>query len=258
VSSAPAPRTTIVLVVSDALGSGCLQDALASVSKQRRTASVVVVDNASTNPLPPLPGAWLIRAPRRLSAGAARNLGLARATTPYIVFWEADEVMLPGTLETLETALDAVPALVAFCHGRPGRVIARLAQRPRAFALVNAIWPLYESTGATIMRAELARAAGGYSDSDASEDWPLSVALAWRGRLGWSGQPGRLARSPQLFRAVDLRQRARRVRERIRGDGGIPDWVRTALPVVWVAQEATLAARVGLEWLRQRLRASAA
>src|SRR5258708_39280119 len=105
--------------------------------------------------------------------------------------------MLPETLARLESALDSERDLVAFGaaiiedptgvrHRWPRTWIARLARYPRLFALAHSIWSLYPTTGATIMRTEHARAAGGYSAGDSGEDWVLGVSLAFRGRVGWS------------------------------------------------------------------------
>ena len=273
-SAAGAPHTTIVLVVSDDVVSERLQDVLASIRAQRRPASIVVVDNGLASTLAPLPGAWVLRAPQRSTVGAARNLGLTRVTTPYVVFWDADDFMLRGTLETLEAALQGGPQLAAFAMAGlerslsrvrrwSRRGVVRLAQRPQAFALLQAIWPLYPSSGATIMRADLAREAGGFGDADSGADWPLGVSLAWRGQLGLSEQIGRRGQ-PQAGTAEtealappELRGRAHAIRERIRNDGGSPEWVRTALPLLWLVQEGLIGARAGLAWVRERLSAKA-
>jgi len=113
------------------------------------------------------------------------------------------------------------------------------------------------------MRADLAREAGGFGDADFGADWPLGVSLAWRGQLGLSEQIGRRGQ-PQAGTAEietlathELRGRAHAIRERIRNDGGIPGWVSTALPLLWLVQEGLIGARAGHEWARERVRARA-
>jgi hypothetical protein len=268
VSAGAASQTTVVLAVRFDHVSERFADAFASIRAQARQTPIVVVDNASTSPIPPLPGAWVVRAPSRLSAGAARNLGLSRVTTPYVVVWDAYDIMLPGTLSILEGTIAANPGLVAFAmailedpsrarHRWPPRWIARLISRPHVFGLLNAIWPLYPTTGATIIRTELVRAVGGYGDADSGEDWALGLSLAFRGAVGWSERPGRLHRipqeSPDITTQAELRRHASTIRERIRSDGGIPDWVRISLPAIWLAQWVTIGTRVVLEALRQRI-----
>ena len=259
---------SVVIPVWDDYVSERLNEALQSVRAQSTPPPpVVVVDNASAVALPTLPGAWVLRAPKRLTLGAARNLGLARVQTPYVVFWDADDVMLDGTLSFLEAAITADPAVVAFGaavleeasgqrHRWPRRWITRLVRSPQRFALLNAIWSLYPSTGSTVMRTDAIRAAGGYSDADSGEDWCLGVSLAFRGRLGWSERPGRLYRvhpgstQAQHMAPADMMRHARAVRHRIRTDSGIPEWARRSLPLLWLGQRAAIAAHVALERLR--------
>lgn len=264
--------TTVVIPVWDDYVSERLQQAVQSVRAQQTSpALVVVVDNASRVPLPPFPAAWVVRAPTRLALGEARNLGLSRVSTPYVVFWDADDIMLEGTLPFLEAAVAADPGLAAFAmavvedpsgsrHRWPRRWVGRLVRAPRLFALLDSIWSLYPSTGATIIRTELARAAGGFGDADSGEDWCLGVSLAFRGRVGWSERPGRLYRVhsgstwAQHMGPVDLARHARVVRERIRSDPGIPEWARRSLPLLWLSQHAAIAAHLALQRLRQSRR----
>lgn len=264
----PIVQTTVVIPVWDDYVTDRLQQALESVRAQRTPPPpIVIVDNASTVPLPPLAGAWIVRAPVRLTLGEARNLGLARVSTPYVIFWDADDVMLDGTLSFLEDAVAASPTLAAFAmavvedpsgsrHRWPRRWVGRLVRAPRPFALLDSIWSLYPTTGATIIRTELARAAGGYGNSNSGEDWCLGVSLAFRGRVGWTERPGRLYRIhpgstwAQHMSPADLVNHARAVRERIRTDPGVPEWARRLLPLVWVGQGAAIAAHVARERAR--------
>lgn len=266
--SSGAPQTTVVIPVWDDYVSERLDEALRSVRAQRTPAPpIVVVDNASAVALPPLAGAWVLRAPRRLTLGAARNLGLTRVNTPYVVFWDADDVMLEGTLSFLEAAISADPALAVFAmavvedpsgrrHRWPRRWIKRLVRLPRLFALLDSIWSLYPTTGAAIIRTDLARAAGGYGEADSGEDWCLGVSLAFRGQVGWSERAGRRYRvHPGSTRAqhmapVDLARHASLVRQRIRSDPGVPEWARRCLPLLGLGQRAAIGAHLGLERLR--------
>lgn len=245
-----------------------LEQALHSVRAQTTPSpEIVIVDNASEVPVPPLPGAWVVRAPTRITLGEARNVGLSRVITPYVVFWDADDLMLDGALAFLEAAISAHPAMGAFAmavvedpsgkrHRWPRRWVGRLIRAPRQFALLHSIWSLYPSTGATIMRTELARAAGGYGDADSGEDWCLGVSLAFRGRVGWSERPGRLYRVhmgstwARHTTPADLLAHARAVRERIRSDPGVPEWARRALPLLWLGQHAAIGLHLALKRMR--------
>jgi len=249
-----------------------LAQAVATVGAQGVAARIVVVDNASDVPLPDLPGVSAVTSPRRLTLGAARNLGLEHVTTPYVVMWDADDTMLPGTLGFLQAAIRSDPRLVAFGtaiveapsgrrHRWPRRWVAALARFPAIFALLDCVWSLYPTTGATIMRTELARSAGGYSEAESGDDWCLGVSLAFRGRVGWSERPGRTYRLhphsvwSRSMTVPDLLRHARAVRERIRSDSGIAGWARAALPLIAVGQYVSILGHVAVAGARNARRA---
>lgn len=252
------PSTTVVIPVWDRYAGAALHEALQSVRTQEPArARILVVDNASSRPIARMDGVQLVRAPSRLTLGAARNLGLQHVETPYVIFWDADDLMLPGTLAALEAGLEADVRRVAFAmairespsgrrHRWPREWIGRLVQMPRLLALLDCIWSQFPATGATIMRSDAVRDGGGYADADSGEDWSLGVSLAFRGRLGWSERPGRVYRVyPESVSARHLslthqRRHQRAVRARIRGDGGIPTWARALLPAVWLGQYGAL------------------
>ena len=272
----PTVLTTVVLAVWDEYVAMRLPEALASLRAQDVTAPIIVVDNASEVKLPDLPGVTLVRSPRRLTLGAARNLGLADVTTSYVVVWDADDVMLPGTLGFLEGTIRSDPTLAAFGtaiveepsgirHRWPRRWVAVLVRMPRLFALLDSTWSLYPTTGATIIRTELARGGGGYADAESGEDWCLGVSLAFRGRIGWSERPGRVYRlHPQSVWARHMTVRhqlrhARAVRARIRTDSGIATWARLALPLIQLGQYLAVAGHVAVSAARgvRRVRSAA-
>jgi glycosyltransferase involved in cell wall biosynthesis len=257
----PNPQTTVLIPVWDDYAGARLSEALASLAEQDGVKRVLIVDNASDVPIAAGAEAEVVRTPRRLALGAARNFGLERVSTRYVVVWDADDVMLPGSLEFLEAAISADPELTAFAaaivespSGRryrwPRRWIAHLTRRPRMFALLHSIWSLYPTTGATIMCSEHARAAGGYGVNESGDDWVLGVSLAFRGRIGWSERPARvyrLHRDSVWMRHADvghLRRHAAEVRGRVRSDAQIPSWARRSLPLIAVGQYAAIGAHV--------------
>ena len=264
-------QTTVVLPVWDGYVGNRLTEALASVAGQEVLAAIVLVDNASEVEIPEVPGVRVVRSARRLTLGEARNLGLAHVTTPYVVVWDADDVMLPGTLSFLQDAVEADLGLTAFGaaivedpsatrHRWPRRWIPVLARRPALFALLDAIWSLYPTTGATIMRTEVVRAAQGYASAEAGEDWCLGVSLAFRGRIGWSERPGRIYRihdESTWARHMNARhqlQHARAVRHRIRSDAGIAEWARLALPLIQLGQYLAILGHVVMDAARRERR----
>jgi len=244
-----------------------LDEALASLREQDLAVRIVVVDNASDPPLGTLAGVDVIRTPARLTVGAARNFGLDAVTTPYVLFWDADDLMLPGTLrflrERLESAPDAVLAAAAILEGDPPQPhrwprhwTYGLTKRRTLFALGDCVWSLFPTTGSSLIRTTAARESR-FGDSNSGEDWVLGVSLAFRGRVLLEERPGRLYRRHpgslwETQRSVGaLVRHARAIRHRIRHDDGIPRWVVAVLPAIAALQLAAAAiVRPLTEWAR--------
>jgi glycosyltransferase involved in cell wall biosynthesis len=233
-----------------------LTEALESLRTQDVPARIIVVDNASEPALAQPEGVDLIRAPRRLTVGAARNLGLASVQTPYVIFWDADDLMLPGTLAFLQERIAAEPdaVLVAAAilegdppvpHRWPRPWTYRFARFRAPFALAHCVWSLFPATGSSIMRTAAARDTG-FGDANSGEDWVLGVSLVFRGRVIMETRPGRLYRRQvgSLWEsqrsAAQLVRHARAVRDRMRTDREVPAWARFLLPVIGVLQLAAV------------------
>ncbi len=232
-----------------------LPDALASIRGQDLPVRIIVVDNASQVPLPRLNDDQLriVRRGTRLSAGAARNLGLAHVETPYVLFWDADDTMLPGTLRLLrdsissdsELACSATSVLESVSgprHRWPRPWTFGLARWRRAFAAANCVWPLFPTTGSAILPTALVRDAGGYADLNRGEDALLGASLAFRGRVGFSNLPGRVysqhgrSLSASALSTREILEQRRAVRRRIREDPGIPASFKAFLPAIAILQ----------------------
>jgi glycosyltransferase involved in cell wall biosynthesis len=194
--------------------------AVASARSQDVALEIVVVDNASTTPIPAVPGAITIRLPRRTTAGAARNVGLAAVTAPLVCFLDADDELLPGTLRRRCARLAARPGCVATVATAvawvemtgdtvdwawPRAPAYRLSRHRRLFALTTAFRNAYPTTGAVI-RTHVLRDAGGFADADHEEDWLPAVALAARGHVDLDASPGRRVRIGErsLYGSADL------------------------------------------------------
>jgi glycosyltransferase involved in cell wall biosynthesis len=251
----PAQIESDVSVVVPAWGDyagPALAEALDSLRAQDLRARVIVVDNASEPPLEPIPGVDLVRSPTRLTVGAARNLGLEQVESQYVVFWDADDLMLPGTLQFLRDRIDGEPGVVLVAasilegdppvpHRWPRRWTYRFARFPTAFAMADCIWSLFPTTGSSMMRTAAAREAG-FGDANSGEDWVLGVSLAFRGRVILDTRPGRLYRrhSTSLWETQrsgrQLTVHSRSVRDRLRRDPAIPQWLMPLLPVVALLQ----------------------
>ena len=258
--SGPGPDTTIVIPVWGRYAGPTLAEAVDSLLAQDRAARIVVVDNASDVAVPAMPGIEVIRAPRRLTVGAARNFGLDHVRSRYVLFWDADDLMLPGTLAFLEDRLGAEQRVVAAAaaivedeprvrHRWPPTWASRLARRRRAFALANAVWSMLPATGATLMRTAAVRESGGYADADSGEDWVLGVSLGFRGQVELHDVPGRVYRR----RVGSLWERRRSTRHlfehaaavdrRLLTDPGVPRWATAVTPILAAVQTVLLLVR---------------
>jgi len=259
--------TTVVIPVWDRYVGPRFLDAIESIRAQGRPARLIVVDNASTVSLPELPEVDVIHSPERLSLGAARNAGLARVETPYVMLWDADDVMEPGTLGFLEAEMARDDELVAFGaviieepggvrHRWPRPWIRHLIGRPALFALLDCIWSMFPTTGATLMRTAAVNACGGYSDADSGDDWSLGSLLAFQGRFGWSERPGRryLQHEGSIWDTYGSGRHqlghAAAVRQRLATSDVAPAWLRRALPLLAICQWSA----VGAHLLAVRLR----
>jgi glycosyltransferase involved in cell wall biosynthesis len=247
---------TVVIPVWDHYVS-YLPEAIESIGSDGSDVSIVVVDNASAAPVVTPPEASVVRASRRLSVGGARNLGLDSVASKYVVVLDADDKLLPGTLEFLRSRLDADPS-VSVCatsildsdtgkrHRFPRKSVLLLSRWPRTFAALDCIWSLFPIQSCALLRTEQVRDAGGYADADWGDDWVLAVSLAFRGRVEVHDRLGRYYRhTPEsLWRRGrphrELVASARLVRQRLRNDPAVPAWMRSASPLVTVLQLAAI------------------
>jgi glycosyltransferase involved in cell wall biosynthesis len=183
-----------------------LRECLDSVLDQTAASpKVVVVDNASSTPLPPLsPAIDVVRSRCRLSVGAARNLGLRSVKTPYVIFCDADDRMLPGAIAVLGSRMVERPELVAaicryvswnpdtgeraLLQRSPRPIVFRVARHRRLFALANLRYNCFPIVGG-ILLTDAVKDAGGFGEADVGEDWILGTQLAFRGPIEFHREP---------------------------------------------------------------------
>jgi glycosyltransferase involved in cell wall biosynthesis len=246
-------------------------EAVASITSQDTPVRVLVVDNASHVSLPELAGVEVIRIAERVSLGRARNAGLDRVETDTVMFADADDLILPGVIRRLQSGIDSDPRLVAYAmafidaetgerHRWPRRWIASLVRFPTLLALVNAVWAVYPITGPVLIRADVARAVGGHADIDNGDARCLGAALLFRGRVGWTEEPGcvyhrRVGSNLDRFSGTGaILESLAAVRRRLRADFGGPTWLRTAMPVIAAAQWGAVSAHLLLSASRSLIR----
>jgi hypothetical protein len=257
------PQVSVVIPVWGAYYVGLLAEAVASVDTCTVPAHIIVVDNACESPLTAPDGCEVVRSEERLSTGAARNLGLSFVKTEYVVFLDADDVLVPDALARLVMGLErrpASPILVAGIIDATGapyrrwqRVRAILAGHPRAYAWCNAVWSITPTQGCAIVRTAAAREAGGYGDASIGEDGVLGASLAFRGPVAIDPEPALVYRAHEASPGVSrvschaILDSARRVRIRLRDDAAVAPG-KTALTALMVAH--VLAAAVARPTVR--------
>jgi glycosyltransferase involved in cell wall biosynthesis len=159
-------------------------------SARSQGAHVIVVDDGSTDPatheaLDALPADVEVIRQANQGVCVARNAGLARATTPYVLTLDADDRLAPGSLDALAAQLDADPSL-GFAYGHM-KFFGDWDGEMR-FPPYNPYTLLYRHTIglSALMRRDLFKETGGFDEEfESYEDWELWVnALehGWRGK----------------------------------------------------------------------------
>jgi glycosyltransferase involved in cell wall biosynthesis len=188
-------RSAVTVVIPTHNRCELLEHAVSSVFRQTGVSvEVVVVDDASSDRT----AGWLEQQtdPRlrhdRLDPGrertAARNAGLALVTTPAVLFLDDDDLLAPGALQRLSSALDRHPAApvaagtyATFGTYGPHEVprqptIGRLPVQRRMWREI--LWGWYLLPGAGLWRTEHLRGIGGWDETRSfAEDLELSLRI---------------------------------------------------------------------------------
>jgi glycosyltransferase involved in cell wall biosynthesis len=148
-------------------------------------ARVVVVDDGSTEPLPELPASVELIRQENQGVVRARNAGLSRAQTPFVVVLDADDRLVPGALASLRAPLAADPGL-GFTYGRM-RFFGDWEGEVR-FPPYDPYALLYRHTipPAALARRAVFEQTGGFDPAfEQFEDWEFwvnALAHGWQGR----------------------------------------------------------------------------
>jgi glycosyltransferase involved in cell wall biosynthesis len=154
-------------------------------SALREGARVVVVDDGSTESLPELPPEVELIRQENEGVARARNVGLARAETPFVLVLDADDRLAPGALAALRPPLEA-EAELGFTYGRM-KFFGDWEGELR-FPPYDPFRLLYRHTIglSALVRRQLFEQTGGFDPSFGEfEDWELwvnALALGWRGK----------------------------------------------------------------------------
>ena len=105
----------VVVIIPAYRANATLPRTVASVKAQTMSVEIVVVDDGSPEPVPPMDGVRIIR---QANAGgyAARLRGVAETTAPYVVFVDADDVIEPTLCEKMMKLAEAERLDVVQCE----------------------------------------------------------------------------------------------------------------------------------------------
>ncbi len=142
-------------------------------------------------------------------APAARNYGISRAHSDYILCLDADDVLLPTFLEETVAQLDAQPAVgivathVEYFGTRKG------VWRPQEYTPHTILWrnPI---PSCSLFRRSCWQQAGGYKDLKACQDWELWLSMVEEHGWRWSVVPKTLYRYRQSTGSISEYREAHR------------------------------------------------
>jgi glycosyltransferase involved in cell wall biosynthesis len=215
---------------------------------------VLVVDNASSTPLPEMPaGVAVIRTPLRVSVGAARNHGLAHVRSPFVAFADADDLFPEGyfgfALARLRARREVVavamrPVTLDDATGRerdlpwPTDGAIAASRHRRLLALRGMLKEPSIVMSGSVFRTSAVREAGGYSDLSYGEDANLALLLPFLGDIELHTAPNRryrihpnsIARRPPT--RATLETSFADARQRLRSHTAVPLWAKLLLPAI--------------------------
>ncbi len=250
------PDITVVIPYWD-LPEEWLTNCIDSVRSQDVRVRILVIDNESKVPVRQGQGVEVMRITRRASFGSSRNFGLEHVATPWVVFLDCDDALLPGALRYLCELRDRHPNAVAlqgaqvlwnsdsgderldpWPHPWMRRLHRALTGKPSLVALFFSTRLAYPLHGA-LLRTDEVRAAGGFADVSHAEDWPLTIALALRGPLVQTTEPvynyrrqGTVVGLHTQMVTMSTRDRMAiraRIRASLRDMPGCPAWLRSSI-----------------------------
>jgi hypothetical protein len=182
-----------VVVVWDGRRQDWLKQALASIDAQRPAATqkCLVIDGAGGENLRRDldVGGWLIKGGNWQDPAVARNEGMNATDAPWLVFWDADNVMAAGFLGAVSAAVDQVGQEVGVVYSDINYVDEQLANGHVWVVPEFDYWTLragnYIDAGSAWRRMAVELSGGWPEDVGSFEDYALALEVT---RRGWKAQ----------------------------------------------------------------------
>jgi glycosyltransferase involved in cell wall biosynthesis len=186
----PAPRT-ISVIIPVRNGSDTIEEQLEALAGQTYGGAweVVVADNGSTDDTravaerwaPRLPKLSIVDASERSGSSFARNLGAVSAAGDFLAFCDADDVVVPGWLDSLAAAARGFDAVTGRQDGSAiNSEVVQSWRPPRVEGLPRSGFLPYAPSCNLGVWAAVFAATGGFD-----EEYPQShdVEWSWRAQL---------------------------------------------------------------------------
>lgn len=180
-----------------------LAEAVESILRQSRSAAeIIIVDDGSTDAetlrllnLYEQQGLSVHHTPNR-GAPAARNHGVNLATSPFVLCFDSDDVLLPTFLAETAQRLDTMPEVgVAATHIEFFGNGAGL-WKPPDYAPSRMLWQNCIPS-ASLFRKQCWEEVGGYKDLKACQDWEFWISVTVERGWKWVVVPAALCRYRQ-------------------------------------------------------------
>jgi hypothetical protein len=191
-TSGPIADDRLSVVVPTRNRLGMLRECLGRVLAEPSAARVVIVDDASDDGTAEWlrtlddPRVTVVPLAARVGGAAARNHGLQRVASPYVLFLDDDDLLVAGGVRTLVDALAAAPAAVAAIGrgvefdedgGREERLGPMRADLRTVFPEILSGW--CPQVAQAVFRTDTVRDVGGWSSHlEFCNDYDLWLRIA--------------------------------------------------------------------------------
>jgi hypothetical protein len=163
-----------------------LPDALASLEQQVPAAAEQVVVFDGCKPSASISNSWRCITGEWMHPSGARNAGLRATSAPWLVFWDADNVMPDGYISAVRQAIDRVSAEVGIIY--PDILYCDEQLRPVKLWQMPEwdYWALRQQNcvdSSSAWRREAIEIAGGWPLGERHEDYALALSItasAWK------------------------------------------------------------------------------